>query len=62
MNGGIGYLYSGSISWYSSFINNLPDNSSYDVEVTEGGKRLFACPQVPTYALFCQHLVQLEYC
>ena len=45
MNGGIGYLHSGSISWYSSFINNLPDNSSYDVEVTEGGKRLFACPQ-----------------
>lgn len=45
MNGGIGYLYNGIIDWYSSFLTGLPDNSSFDVELTEGGSRLFACPQ-----------------
>ena len=44
-NGGVGYMYNDTISWYSTFTGGLPDNSTYDIEILENDSRLFASPQ-----------------
>jgi ligand-binding sensor domain-containing protein len=44
-NGGIAYLHNGSISWYTTFSGNLPDNTTFDINIMENSSRLFASPQ-----------------
>ena len=45
MNGGIAYLYAGSIVWYNTFFGGLPDNSSFDIEVLADNSIIYAAPQ-----------------
>ena len=45
MNGGIAYLYAGSIVWYNTFFGGLPDNSSLDIEVLGDNSIIYAAPQ-----------------
>lgn len=45
MNGGVAYLYSGSIVWYNTFFGGLPDNSSFDIEILADGSIIYAAPQ-----------------